>query len=262
MKETTNFKEAAEQAKKVAEQKRDNTELKAAANYFAYRLHKQEKRPDQVDLDMTRGVFWMAYRQLVYQETRLEVKAEAIRTDKEMSAAMLNICKWILKEPGEYDPNRSLYIYGDVGVGKTTLARAAHLTTEFFKVRYKWQTPFLPIAAMDQLFYDFTTSQDISGFNQLKSGNYIIDELKEDHAKVKYYGNEIRLLGLLLSTRHEAWKRNGNRTMITTNIPPGDLAAMITDTASEASRIRDRMKQEYNRLHLKGENKRHPKHRL
>jgi len=240
------------------------SDLKAAAHFIKRKVsHQREETPEGITLDIARAVFWRAYRAIVNEETGIDLKSDTVRNDPNLAEAMNNMVHWLTgSTEGAWDPKKSLVIYGALGVGKSTLAQAAHITSAFFKTRYAWQEQYLGFISMDRLFFDISTTEDIKDFNQLARGNWVIDEVKTEHTKYKHYGNDLPLLNLVIGARHDLWKQEGKQTILTTNIPPSEIAALITNTAEERERMRSRMGQQYTTYQLKGDNKRHPKHRI
>lgn len=249
---------------KQPKQKSNAIDMGALSTFIKRQVsHNRDQVPPGIDPQTTRSVFWRAYRAIVKEETSIDLKSATVRQDKALTQAMKNMVDWISqKEDGEWDPKKSLLIYGKIGVGKSTLAQAAHITSSYFKTKFDWEEQYLKFVSMDRLFFEMGTTEDIKKFNQLASGNWIIDEVKEKHTRYKHYGNDLTILSLLLSARHDLWKQQGKQTIITTNIPPKDIAEMVTDTPQEQERLRSRMAQQYTTYEMTGDNKRHPKHRI
>lgn len=217
--------------------------------------HHQEI-PAAADHDTVKAVLWRAFRMLIKEETGIELRSDSVRKDPELASHLANMTRWIRKDSeGDWDPGKSLYIYGTVGVGKSTLAKAAYTTLAWIHHTHQWPAAFFGFASMDQLLLEVYTTENLDGIRKLGQGNQVIDELKLQHAEYRHYGNKLPLLETILLARHELWKK-GSRTIITTNVPPGKFTEVVD------GRLRDRMKQEYHKVEFKGDNKRHAKERI
>lgn len=218
---------------------------------------RHQARPESVTTEFVRGLFWRTYRLLVKEETSIDLKSDTVRRDPHLASSMRNFVHWILRsDAGEWDPNKSLYLWGNLGVGKSTLARSADAVLSYLNSRLGWEEASFNFYSMDQVFLEVYTTSNLDQIRSMGTGNLIIDELKEGHAKYRHYGNDLPILETILLSRHELWKR-GKRTVITTNIKPAELSTYL-----ENERLRSRMRQEYQNIEIKGDNKRSPKHRL
>lgn len=218
---------------------------------------RSDARPEGLTIDIVRQLFWPAYRMIVKAETDIDLKPDTVRNDPALATAMRNFCHWIIRsDKGEWNPNQSLYLWGDLGVGKSTLARAAEAVMAWIRTTYSWEPCNFAMVAMDQVFLEVYTTENLATIRSMATGNLIIDELKEEHTRYRHYGNDLPILEIVLQARHELWKK-GKRTIITTNIAPNQLVNHLPN-----QRLRDRMLQEYHAVQITGDNKRHPKARL
>lgn len=134
-----------------------------------------------------------------------------------------NIIKWAIGDPeSEIDLNKSIWLWGCVGAGKSVFACALR---DFFDYLVNpHETMNLPgrkwdFADMNGLFV--TAKFDPSAFKVLNTSyGLILDELKEQHFIIKSFGQEQKIIGDLISARYSAWKKSNVRTFVTTNLPP------------------------------------------
>lgn len=168
-----------------------------------------------------------------------------------------NILKWAIGDPESQIPlHKSIWLWGKVGAGKSVFATALH---DLFMYLYespgdvKFNGKPWEFADMNSLFVK--AKFDPAAFKVLNTDYcLILDELKENHFIHKHYGNEQRIIGDLLSARYSAWKKSNVRTLITTNLEPGDeiLTSVLDD------RELDRMKEMFKSVKWHGESLRKP----
>lgn len=212
--------------------------------------------PEAVTYEVAKSVYWNCYREIVIRET----KAEPRRPNKENPTAQDEkemrffqaITRWFIGLPGELDPNLSLYLWADLGVGKSTAAEAGALMMDYFTRFYSYtDRRFNGILSLDEAFLALKTKQDLSAFDKVSRGAWVLDELSERHIEYRHYGNNLNIAGDLLTARHNLWKRAGTHTVITTNIPPTFLQKVL-----QSERLLARMNQQYNFVKMPGSDKR------
>lgn len=141
----------------------------------------------------------------------------------ENKASVQNILKWAIGDPeSEIDLTKSIWLWGEVGSGKSVFACAlrdffdylSDANTKPYFGGKKWD-----FADMNSLFV--TAKFDPSAFKVLNTPyGLILDELKEQHFSIKSFGQEQKIVGDLISARYSAWKKSNVRTFITTNLTP------------------------------------------
>ena len=196
-------------------------------------------------------LFWFYYKLIIKRETGKEIKAENLEQSQiDFIKKYLN---WLLGDQveGGFDVKRSLYIYGSLGVGKTTIALAGHYAMQKMKAEFYQTQMDYEFVSMDELFLDTYTTDSLSKIGMLARGFWCLDELKERHLKYKHYGNDFYILADILTARHNLWKRGGTQTIITSNIDPKELEPTLSD-----DRLFDRIIQQYQSVRLEGTNKR------
>ena len=213
-----------------------------------FKITKKQK-PKSISYKDLKSIVWRAYRQIVYNE--VGILMEKSNFEKEQIPVFKNVLMWIARDKdSELDLNRNLIIYGNVGIGKTTLMKAIINTTKFINQNQKKYVPF-KLFEMDIETANMTIERSLDRLRPVISPQfYVIDDIDEPHAKYKHFGNEINLIQMIVAARHIYWKAQRTRTIMTTNLPVERLIeALPSKTAS-------RMMQEYTFLEMTGKNKR------
>lgn len=239
------------QKKPEAKQVPKVNELQKSINYLTNKMNQPIYRPEAITYDSVKHIFWQYYRQVVHRETNMWIEAEHM--EPATVEFMKNYLHWLLgSEEGSFDPRKSMYIWGQLGIGKSTIAEVGHLFMSYLKARTKWSSRYYKFVSMDELFLETYTTSSLDSIGKLANGSWCLDELRERHLTYKHYGNEFYMLSDILTARHNLWKRSGLNTIITSNIPPKRLAEVLQD-----DRLMDRIKQQYETFELVGTNKRH-----
>lgn len=116
---------------------------------------------------------------------------------------------------------RGLYIFGQPGNGKTTIARI------FSTVLYFLNHEPRMISAVDLVLRCQNDTKVVSEFGSHK-GAVIIDDIGVSGWTVRSYGNEIPVMDYLLMLRYERFISGKCPTIITSNVPFSKLADMVS----------------------------------
>ena len=224
---------------------------------------RKEQKPQEVTYELTRAVLWDYYRAMVIEKDgwdpnkQLKMKDEAKKTFR-------NFTHWLIgSRAGEWDVSKSLFLWGDLGCGKSTLVKAGRKVLAFYKREFGWSRYAYNFISFAEVFTRVQTEQDLSDFNKMAKGNWALDELRLEHLKFKYYGNDLQLVQNLLTARYNGWEDQQERTILTSNINPKHLNQVFINAAGEPDQILlHRMQQQYHFEQLINFNFRNPKHRL
>ncbi len=201
---------------------------------------------------------WKSMKRIVKNETGVDLKADKI--DDYTKAILRNICYWMIgSNDGEWDPSKSLYITGGLGVGKTTVVMAMNMVLNFFRMRLDWSFKYLNFQSMERLFLETMAGQELKIISRFSSGGWILDDIKPEMYLINFYGQEVQLINRILHARHEVWKYNGKQTIITSNVP---WVKFCDATHLNDARLVDRLSQQYIPVTFEGKNKRSPATRL
>jgi len=239
--------------------KHPENEMGDIAKFVKFKLNrKPRQRPDAVDYHNTRKYLWQAFRQIVWEETKIKVSGENLEKDTKL--LLKNLTHWIVgSSGGDLDPGKSLYIHGGLGVGKSTIALATHMVLSFFKSRTGWTERYMSYQSLEALFLETLATEQLKIISRFQTGGWILDELKPEMYLVQNYGNQVQLANRILHARHEIWKSTGWNTIITSNT---SWSTFTNPDHLNDKRLTDRIKQQYIPIELKGSNKRKPAFRL
>ena len=233
------------------ESKPKESELKKSLNYLTRKMGQSIYRPESITYDSVKDIFWNFYREIIYREKGYWIEAKKL--EPVTVEFLKNYLHWIIgSDEGKFDPRKSIYIWGQLGVGKSTIAECGHFLMDYISNRTKWRSRRYGFVSMDELFLETYTTSSLESIGKLASGSWCLDELRERHLKYKHYGNEFYMISDILTARHNLWKRQGLNTIITSNVPPPRLKEILQD-----DRLMDRIKQQYETYELVGTNKRH-----
>lgn len=235
---------------KEKEAKEKKSELQKSMDYIKRNTEPKSDKPKEITFDSVKGIFWEFHKQVVFRETGLELKISEM--EGKTIEFSKNFIKWLIGDStGLFDPKKSLYMWGALGVGKSTLAEVGYMFMSYLKYRTNWTSRHYEFISMDELFLEMYTTASLDKIGKLAKGFWCLDELREKHLSYKHYGNNFNILADILAARHNLWKHTGTNTIITANIPPDKLDAVFDD-----ARLMDRIKQQYVTYELIGSNKR------
>ncbi len=196
-------------------------------------------------------LIWEAFRTMV-KRTSHDPEAEPIMSEA-VIMAMHQVTHWLAcdtecnceKNPLPKDKlvplTKSLYIYGPAGTGKTTLAWAMHFAS--IQLHGLYNTGLrLKIDSINDALIKINTSGSMKQLSKFHEGAWILDELTEEAAELRFYGNKLRIAYDLLLLRHNVQQKTGAPTVITSNLEPAELQEMLSD---QADRMSDRLVYEY-----------------
>lgn len=207
----------------------------------------------------SRSLLWTAYKIQVMNETGA---APIVPRGGQLANALAQVAHWLVGldewhgEPGGkcINPLKSLYLFGGVGTGKSTLAIAAHYASRQLASEYKTGMT-LGFTSMDQMVTKVYGEKTLEPVMELSQGNFVLDELRLKHIGYKHFGNDVSIVADILLNRHHIWKQEGKQTIVTTNVPPmtgkPDSPGLVEALGDE--RITDRLFQQYHVLSMTGE---------
>lgn len=150
-----------------------------------------------------------------------------------------------------FDVNKGILLYGDIGVGKSTLLKGLRIyENQINQLCYNYGN--------NALGFVFVSAPELSlrytnaGMNAIQKyasmPNLAIDEVGREPLDAKHYGTETNVIQLILQLRYE--KRCNGVTHLTTNLDPN------TQFGIYGHYIVDRVKEMFNVIEIRGESRR------
>lgn len=171
-------------------------------------------------------------------------------TVSEQHKPLLNdIFRWCLMLPGRYNPNKGLWLWGDIGIGKSTMLE---IVKRFcYDVR-----PYTADGKGYSVPYSFRTTNAIDVCGEFSKRGYdgietfissrrqAFDELGSESSPISYFGTAENVFQYILQRRYD--NRLSNFTHVTTNLTIGQISEYYGE------RIYDRCKEMFNFVEMRG----------
>lgn len=150
---------------------------------------------------------------------------------KSLFPALVN---YFLGFRGELDTRKGLLFTGGVGLGKTSIFRI------FQRFAYKLDLDTrYKIKPMMSAVYDISESANVAAMKSLFKGDICFDDLGQEAATVKLFGNEIRVFEEIMTHRYNNFITFGHKTHLSTNLTFAQIRSKYGDRV--ASRILEMM---------------------
>lgn len=157
-------------------------------------------------------------------------------------AVINNLYRWCLRDTeGKFNPRKGLWIYGNIGTGKSTIMKAI---LEFMQKYWlidcgeRICTNWMSAPAFCGNYADF----GFSAFDEIPTG---IDELGTESMPTNYRGNKLNVIAYIISSMSE--RCNGVPMIITTNLSFSDVKNCY------GARAVDRIGVLFNLVEMKGD---------
>lgn len=149
--------------------------------------------------------------------------------------------------PGGYDLSKGIFLFGGCGAGKTSLFKI------FQQARLRFGFP-LQINHTPTIYTDFLASGNVDFGPYLKKER-CFDDAGAEQMEILSFGNRIHILPQLIILRYETMQRDGALTHFTSNLTPAEMVKRI----GFDDRVKSRMNEMFNIVHLPGDDWRMPK---
>lgn len=148
------------------------------------------------------------------------------------------------------DFKKGIMLTGKIGTGKSFIMRVLHyLNSNVFRVNYyKFVTSRTIIRGYQMGGYDAIECYISSNGREFPT--ILIDDIGSGIEIVNYFGNQSNIIAEILLERYEIFTRHGKLTHITTNLNADEIENRYGD------RVRSRMREMFNVLELKGNDRR------
>ncbi len=156
-----------------------------------------------------------------------------------------NIFRWCMMLDGELNPTKGLWLYGNIGTGKSTLLHIIKCFCHDIRPRDADGNYYsFAIVNASEICADFT-KRGYEGIDVwMKSSRLAIDERGREPMVTGYYGNAMNVLQQILQTRYD--NRFNNFTHVTTNLTEDEIKARYH------AHIYDRCKEMFNFVYFGG----------
>lgn len=169
-----------------------------------------------------------------------------IETDGNLSQVLNALIRHFIGDPsGPYDVNKGIYLFGKVGLGKTTIMESFSLLTQALKYNY------FRLENVRNIGFTIEREKDSVIMDSFMVGSWCFDDLFADTGDSKFYGNAIDVSQTLVEQFYiHGWQR-GQKMHVTTNIEPEEISSQVADP-----RFLDRIKEMMTIVEITGKSKR------
>jgi len=180
-----------------------------------------------------------------YKQTVFDVCPEFSVDDQNRN--ILNELFLYAHNEGSLNPNKGIWLYGEVGTGKSTLMK---ILAEYQRTMWRGFkcVNCAEIAARFSTYGTDALNESTwnEGYNGPNPVERAFDELGRETIPAKYFGNELNIMQHILQIRYDIKAK----THVTTNITPEAIISIY------GTHIYDRAIEMFNFIELKGESKR------
>lgn len=149
--------------------------------------------------------------------------------------------------PGGYDLSKGIFLFGGCGAGKTSLFKI------FQEARVRFGFP-LQLNHTPTIYSDFLASGNVD-FDPYLKKERCFDDAGAEQMEIMSFGNRVHILPQLIILRYETMQRDGTLTHFTSNLTPTEMVKR----AGFDDRVKSRMNEMFNIVHLPGDDWRMPK---
>lgn len=208
------------------------------------RRHKRRIKPAPIDHEAAKYLVWTAIRELLQEENRKFV------LDGNLKEVLPNLIKYFTGDPsGLYDLQKGIYLFGEVGTGKSFLIRMMRSLCNVLK----YEPRQFKIYNAKTLLFEVEKAKNLSAIDKVLRGGWCVDDLGAEDNRYKLFGNDISVMGYVLNERYELYHATGEVFHVSSNIDPN----LIYDEYGE--RLESRCSQMFNFVKLEGTDKRRKK---
>lgn len=169
--------------------------------------------------------------------------------DEKQSKVIENLVRYFINDPtGKYDPLKGIYLFGDVGRGKTFLFNVIDIflnASRFTPMQFKTGNC---AEISDRVLWAKDETEGV--INTYCANCWLFDDLGNEPSAIKSYGNEFQVMEKILMRRHQRFMKEHFLTHATSNDTPDELEKKY------GTRLADRAKEMFNFVALPGINQR------
>lgn len=155
-----------------------------------------------------------------------------------------DIFNWCCMLPGRLDINKGLFLWGNIGTGKSTMLRIVREFTKQLGIRRDNGCYSFGMSHADEVCSAYQKEGIVGIEAFIKSRAQAFDELGSESIPTGHYGTNCNVMQKVLQSRYDS--RTTSLTHVTTNLSSEGI------TAAYGARIWDRCKEMFNFVEFKG----------
>lgn len=168
--------------------------------------------------------------------------------EEENKQVYANLVKYFICDPScEIDLRKGIYLWGDVGRGKSFLLRAMKIFVE--TIRFDFRK--FEIESCRDIAFKISEDKSVGHMRDYFTGKYSFDDFGYEDTQVKLWGNELNVMEEIMVNRYDAYVRHGLITHVTTNLPPAQIKNHYN-----SGRLDSRIEEMFSLIQLEGVDKR------
>lgn len=192
----------------------------------------------------------------IYEKRILERK-ESVVYDEHNKPIILNMVKYFIGDPScEWDLNKGIWLWGDVGRGKSELFPCLQLMVNVIEEKLtNAGVPFtsrkFKIESCKSIVLQIAADKSIENLKRFYNGIWCLDDIgAEDNYRL--FGNDLNVILDVIVERHKHLQQTGLITHATSNLPPKEERLI----ARYDERFESRCNEMFNFVFLGGKDKR------
>ncbi|MEI3156216.1 MAG: hypothetical protein V8T07_00585 [Muribaculaceae bacterium] len=175
----------------------------------------------------------------------------------DMKPLLNDLVRWCLMLDGRYDPDKGLWLWGDIGTGKSTMLEIIRRYCPIVRPPAIYRNSADPrTMRRDTWAYGFNTANASYVAGMFAMGGYpaiesyimmprqAFDEVGRESIPTGYYGNMENVFQYIFQRRYDI--RRGDFTHVTSNLSPDQIGDLYGD------HIRDRCDEMFNFVEMRG----------
>lgn len=162
-----------------------------------------------------------------------------------MKPVLNDLFNWCLMLPARLDPHKGLWIWGNIGTGKSTMLEVVRLFCHDVRPKDIDGNPYsFRTTSVNDVCRDFMDSNYQGVQTYINSSRQAFDDLGTEPSRLNYYGTTVNVMEYVLLGRYE--RRHSAFTHVTTNLSPNQITEVY------GPRVYDRAKEMFNFVNMAG----------
>lgn len=187
-----------------------------------------------------------------------KIVCPGFKVSVEMKSTLNDLLRWCLRLEGRYDPDKGLWLWGDIGTGKSTMLEIVKQFCRIVRppIAYRVDDNTRALRG-EKWFYGFRTTNasvvagEFARFGYPGIETFItncrqaFDEVGRECIPTGFFGNMENVFQYIIQRRYDL--RNNDFTHVTSNLQPEEIGAVYGD------HIYDRCCEMFNFVEMRGE---------